>query len=224
MAVEYIGLETLHLEALPARTRRAFLYCIKSKIFSEGKWYLAGGTALALHVGHRKSVDLDFFTPHRTFDNDVLERELLATRSWKSTLKRKGTLYGELLNAKMSFIAYPFFHPSQQVLRCGTIRILSSEDIAAMKIVAISQRGRKRDFLDLYWYCTHREPLRTVIERAVSQYPGQENNLSHIFKSLVYFADAESDTMPEFFFRATWNQVKQYFAREVPRVTREFLT
>lgn len=213
----------LRLEVLPMATRRAFLYCTKMPLFTKSGWYLAGGTALALQVGHRRSVDLDFFTTQRRFQIIAFERELLATNNWKSTLKRRGTLYGELMGAKMSFIAYPFFRPSVQEIRCGTIRMLTPEDIAAMKIVAISQRGRKRDFVDLFWYVHNREPLPEVLQRAVLQYPGQEHNLTHILKSLTYFTDAENDPMPAVYFKVNWRTVKSYFAREVPKVAKEFL-
>lgn len=101
--------------------------------------------------------------------------------------------------------------------------MLLPQDIATMKIIAISQRGRKRDFVDLYWYCTHREPLEAVVQRALEQFPGQEHNLPHILKSLVYFDDADGDTMPELFFKANWKTVKTYFQREVPRITHELL-
>lgn len=92
-----------------------------------------------------------------------------------------------------------------------------------MKIVAISQRGRKRNFVDLYWYCTHRDSLETVILSALEKYPGQGNNLPHILKSLTYFTDAENDPMPKLFFKATWSEVKKYFQREVTRLAKKML-
>ena len=91
-----------------------------------------------------------------------------------------------------------------------------------MKIVAISQRGRKRDFFDLYWYCINREPLGTIIRRAIRQYPGQERNIHHILKSLVYFEDAEHDPMPQLFFKVSWQQVKAFFRHEAPALIQEF--
>ena len=112
MAVEHISSENLHLDILPRVTRKAFLYCAKLPLFKNSQWYLAGGTALALQAGHRQSVDLDFFIPQIRYDVDSLEETLLNTREWKSTLKRKGILYGIFMDAKMSFIAYPFFIPS----------------------------------------------------------------------------------------------------------------
>lgn len=214
--------EELHLARLPVATRRAFLFCTSFSMFEQQSWYLAGGTALALQVGHRESVDLDFFTPLTDIDTEKIERALAATGTWTTSLRESNTLYGALQRAKLSCIAYPFFRP-KKFIRCGTVRILHAEDIAAMKIVALSQRGRKRDFVDLYWYVINREPLALVIMRAMRQYPGQEHNAPHIFKSLTYFADAEGDPMPPLFFRASWDEIKAYFRREVPKATKAFL-
>ena len=203
--------ENLHLEILPAATRRAFLDCVGKPLFAKNKWYLAGGTALALQVGHRQSVDLDFFTPNSKFNELTVENELLATGKWKTTFRESGTIYGVYMDAKMSLIAYPFFIPSREKLKCGAISMLLPSDIAAMKIVAISQRGRKRDSFDLYWYVKNKEALVDVIKRATIQYPGQEKNINHILKSLVYFNDAEADPMPKIMFRASWRGVKRFF-------------
>lgn len=183
---------------------------------------MAGGTALALQIGHRQSVDLDFFTPQPNFKETILERHLLNTKKWTTSLRQSGTIYGKFMGAKLSFIAYPFFKPSKQYLHFGAMRILFPKDVAAMKIIAISQRGKKRDFIDLYWYCNNSEPLYNVIFRAVNQYPGQDENINHILRSLMYFDDAEKDPMPKLFFKATWSQIKKYFQKEVPKITRDF--
>lgn len=152
----------------------------------------------------------------------TLERLLFASGQWSTTLREQGTIYGIIAKAKASFIAYPFFHPSRKRVRVGHIHLLVPEDIAAMKVIAISQRGRKRDFIDLYWYCQNRDPLMDVVRRAVRQYPGQEKNLHHILKSLTYFDDAEQDPMPKVFFKLSWQEVKRYFTREVPKASSQF--
>lgn len=221
MAITAVTPKELHLDILPAATRRAFLYSTTSKLFKNSKWYLAGGTALALQSGHRQSVDLDFFTSQKSFNSTFIE-EVLASGDWQTTLQRKNTLYGKLLKSKASFIAYPYFVPSNQILKCGNVRILVPQDIASMKIIALSQRGRKRDFIDLYWYCTNREPLTAVLRRALAQYPRTDHNVPHILKSLTYFQDAESEPMPTIFFDASWKKVKKFFQSEGRNAAREF--
>lgn len=206
--------------ALPTATRKAFLYCANNFSWLKKEWYLAGGTALALFGGHRQSVDLDFFIKQDNFSELALERKLFVSRHWQTTYRERGTLYGVLLNAKLSFIAYPFFESKCSLFRYGNINILSASDIAVMKVVAISQRGCKRDFVDLFWYCTNNESLDSVLKRVVRQYEGQKNNMHHILKSLVYFADAEDEPMPKLFFSVSWKQIKLFFRKEVAKVTK----
>lgn len=214
--------DQLHLDALPSATREAFFAIRMVDFLPCDQWYLAGGTALTLHVGHRQSIDLDFFSPQGVFKETSLERQLMSTGFWITTSRDEGTLYGELKGVKMSFIAYPFFRPSTK-LQSGTICLLQPDDIAVMKIIAVSQRGKKRDFVDLYWYACNREPLLPVIKRVTHAYPGQEHNVSHFLKSLVYFTDAEADPMPKLFFDADWKTIKAYFQKEIPKIAKELL-
>lgn len=215
--------EDLRLDILPAKTKRAFSDVILFDFLKPKKWYLAGGTALALQAGHRQSVDLDFFTTDGTFEPVNIERFLLSTKKWVTTYNETGTLYGEFKGAKMSFIAYPFFHPSADRIQCGKITILSPDDIAAMKIIAVSQRGKKRGFIDLYWYANFYGSLEETIKRAARQYPEQKHSLPHFLKSLVYFTDAESDSMPVIFFDADWKNIKAYFSSEVPKIAKRLM-
>ncbi len=208
--------EKLHLDIMPRATKKAFLRCVELPWLQDSSWYLAGGTALALQVGHRVSVDLDFFTEEKDFSVEEMERLLMSSGEWTTTLIERGTLYGIFEGAKMSFIAYPFFHPSENRLRCGAVTLVSPEDIAAMKIVAVSQRGKKRDFIDLYWLAQNRISLEDAIRLSVERYPDQHHNLPHFLKSLVYFVDAEEDPMPNVFFSVDWKTVKVFFEKEIP--------
>jgi len=212
-----------HFEALPPETKQALESFSEMPLFNTGGWYLAGGTALALQIGHRKSVDLDFFTSEKEFDELKLERTLINTDKWDTSSKDSGTIYGEYLHAKVSFIAYPFFTSSGKYAHFGTIKILTPEDIAVMKIIAISQRCRKRDFVDLYWYVKNREPLEEILQRVQKHYPRKNLNMTHFLKSLNFFAEAESDPMPTLLFDATWEEIKKYFQTEVPRITKKML-
>ncbi len=212
-----------HYKTLPPETKKALDFLSEQDWLKKSKWYLAGGTALALNSGNRKSVDLDFFLPLKRFDNDELLAEFAGNKNWKLTWRRKDTIYGELFKAKVSFIAYPFFVPKQKVHWHGTVRILDPIDIAVMKIIAISQRGRKRDFFDLYWCAHNVEPLEKIIKRLKVQYPSVAHDYNHILKSLVYFVDAESDPEPEINFKATWPHVKSFFKKEVPDLLRRLI-
>ena len=213
----------LFFDRLPDTTRKALFQSAKMDVFSGSGWYLAGGTALALQVGHRQSVDLDFFTTRNNFNEVEVEKILFASGKWSTDFREAGTIYGKLMGAKMSLIAYPFFVPSKAWVCFGTLRILPPSDIAAMKIIAVSQRGRKRDFVDLYWYCLHRESLSTVIHRAIDSYPGQKHNLPHLIQSLTYFDDADKDPMPPLLFEVSWDGVKKFFREEAVKTAKELL-
>jgi predicted nucleotidyltransferase component of viral defense system len=104
----------------------------------------------------------------------------------------------------------------------GMVSLLSPSDIAVMKIVAISQRGKKRDFFDLYWLSRNIQPLHDSILKANKQYSINQN-LTHILKSLVYFEDAEQDPEPEIYFKASWKAVKSFFRKEVVDITNKII-
>lgn len=214
---------TWHFSALPNKTKKALDFLADQKWLEKSPWYLAGGTALALQTGHRKSVDLDFFTQKKDFNSIALLNHFSDNKNWKTTISQGGTIYGELLGAKISFIAYPFFIPKKDYIEYGAVKIIQPTDVAVMKIIAISQRGRKRDFFDLYWCAKNVESLEKTIRRLKKQYPSVAHDYNHILKSLVYFADAEGDPMPEINFKASWNEVRNFFKKEIPGVAQELV-
>lgn len=218
MATTFPNKIAWHLTTLPRATKKALNFLSTQLWLRKSQWYLAGGTAMALQAGHRESVDLDFFTTLNNFNTSQLTKHF-ANSNWEATDIERATVYGVLLGAKISFIAYPFFIPAVPTHAYGSVRVLDARDIAVMKIVAISQRGRKRDFLDLYWYTKNREPLLNVMLRLKKQYPTVAHDFHHIAKSLTYFADAEVDIMPRINFTVTWTQIKKYFLSEMKRIT-----
>jgi len=209
-----------HQETLPRKTKKALDFLSTRTWLTKKSWYLAGGTALALQAGNRKSVDLDFFT---TQANLKVLSHFRKNKNWETDLNTENTIFGKLFKAKVSFIAYPFFIPKQDYIKYGTINILQARDIEVMKIIAISQRGKKRDFFDLYWCAHNVEPLEDIIKRLPAQYPSVAHDYHHILKSLVYFEDAESDPEPEIFFEASWKMVKRFFTKEIPIITRKVM-
>lgn len=218
-----MGSSHLNLNILPKETLRALNFLSDQRWLKKSDWYLAGGTALALSAGHRQSVDLDFFTQQPSFLPGSLLNHF-KNKKWKTDISEIGTVYGTLLGAKISFISYPFFRYVEEPLWYGNIRVLKPQDIAVMKIVAISQRGRKRDFVDLYWYAQNCESLILVIKKLRRQYPTVAHNYHHILESLMYFEDAEADPMPKIYFKADWQGIRSYFRRVVPSITKELLS
>ena len=212
--------DELRMDVLPLTTRKAFTVLLTLPL--PGRWYLAGGTALALQAGHRQSVDLDFFTDEKSFNGIALAETLSEHGSWETTAIDVGTLHGEFEGAKISFIAAPAFTPHEPLLSVKSLQILTPPDIAPMKVLAISQRGRKRDFVDLHWLCLNVQPLLDSIHRVESQYSVAQST-THILKSLVYFADADGDPEPALLWQTTWENTKRFFRNEVARITNQLL-
>ena len=212
-----------HYETLPTETKQALDFLSQEKWLEDSGWYLAGGTALSLQSGNRKSYDLDFFTQQKDFDEKGLLAKFAENKNWATNVEEKNTIYGELFNAKVSFIAYPFFVPKILPIPHGFIQVLSSIDIAVMKITAVSQRGRKRDFFDLYWCANNLDTLENIIKRLPAQYPSVAHDFHHVLKALTYFDDAEGDPDPEIYFEANWENIKSFFRKEIPIIMKEVM-
>src|SRR3989338_4367228 len=212
-----------HYETMPRATKQALDFLSRQSWLEKSGWYLAGGTALALQTGHRKSLDLDFFTTAKNFNPQKLLTHFLGNSAWQTGFIEEGTIFGELFKSKVSFLAYPFFEPKRKELWHGSVRVLHKLDLAVMKVTAISQRGRKRDFFDLYWCAINIDSLENIIRLTKTQYTANGDSYHHVLKSLVYFEDAEDDPEPEIYFKARWPEVKSFFKTEVTRIARRFL-
>ena len=164
---------------------------------------LVGGTALALHLGHRKSVDLDMFG---TFDPIVSYRKLLADAGHSVEGAENGTVQSlRVNNVKVDFVNYPYPWLDDAIEE-GNIRLAGLRDIAAMKLSAVANRGRKKDFIDV-------ARLLDVfsLDQMLSLYKEKfsVSELSFPLRGLMYFDDAEEDPMPEMFdSNFTWENVK----------------
>jgi hypothetical protein len=175
-------------------------------------WTLAGGTGLAFHLGHRLSEDLDFF---RTDDANVRDLHDVLTRHGKyETLQEADhTLTVLLHRTKLSFfrVRDPFLFPSMP-WRFGAIADV--RDIALMKLAAISGRGSRKDFADLYMILQSAPSLEDYFELLPRKYGASRLNLYHILKSLTYFDDAEAEPKPRMRVPFDWAECKAFFVRE----------
>jgi len=157
------------------------------------RFYLAGGTALALQWGHRRSVDLDFFT-EGVVNEDHLLQSLQNLQNIQVVSKSTETLHLHIGKTKVSFIGYhyPILFP---FLSFDGISIADPRDISAMKLSALASRGAKRDFVDIYVLSRH-YGLKELIDFFHQKFAKITFSRIHLLKSLTYFADAEKDPMP----------------------------
>jgi predicted nucleotidyltransferase component of viral defense system len=178
-------------------------------------FFLVGGTALALQLGHRKSVDLDFFTP-QPFGNSILLDTLAAEFTISIESEQPNMIIINIEGIKVDFVkmGYPVLFPALQV---EGVRMLDIRDIAPMKLKAIAQRGSKKDFFDIYFLLQHL-PLETMI--ALFQQKFKMYEIFHIIKSLTYFEDAEQFADPDVFDKSvSWQKVKTLIQESVKKLS-----
>ena len=186
-----------------------------STVDSLASFALAGGTALALQLGHRISIDLDFLTMQE-FDSNAIFENLVNGFEIES--------YAVAQNSAAMFIRYhsttvktDFLRHHYSLLRpiieVDGIRLYSLEDIAAMKLNAIANRGAKKDFYDIYSLFEYFS-LATLLDFYKEKYH-QMNDLA-VVKSLVYFEDAELEPDPITLLDVTWDDIKLRLVQTVP--------
>lgn len=170
----------MQLEILP---RLAFL--------RERGMYLAGGTALALHLGHRESLDYDFFTTQDFNDLEIFEKLKSVDSKLSIIQQARNTLYVNLRGITVSMFKYiyPLVEPP---VKLDSVDLATLKDIGAMKVQAIIQRGTKRDFIDLHALLA--ELSLAEIFKAHEQKYGQAHNVYLAMQALTYFNDAEEET------------------------------
>lgn len=172
---------------------------------------LAGGTALALQIGHRISVDLDFFTSKAFSTSRIFEKLVKSNLRPEVLQETEGSITTICDGVKVSMFHYPYPFLEEQALWKG-IPLGGIVDIASMKVIAISQRGAKRDFVDLY-YILKDVPFRKIAQNMVSRFGPDRINPVSIGKGFTYFNDAETDPDPVYIDKKSpaWNEVKNFF-------------
>lgn len=183
--------------------------------------YLAGGSALALHFGHRYSIDFDFFSAKK-FDPIKLSRQLQTLGQFKEELAHGISLIGTFNEVKLSYFQYdyPLVTPLDQF---KNVNIAGIPDIAAMKIVAIMDRGTKKDFVDLFTLVNNGYSVEKIFSFYTKKYHRLGENIFSIIRSLQYFDDAENSDMPQMVSKISWQEVKDFFARESVRLGKKYL-
>jgi len=179
-------------------------------------FYLTGGTALSLYLGHRESEDLDFFIKTR-FEPQILQQKLLQYGNLENVQMEEGTLNVFMNRVKLQFLQYPY-RLLEDVTPWNGIFLSSIVDIACTKLITISMRGSKKDFIDMY-VLLQQITLKTIFAKLDEKYEGVNYNYPHILKSLVYFEDAEIQPMPKMHIALTWEDVKKKMLHEAKQFT-----
>ncbi|MGH7319667.1 MAG: nucleotidyl transferase AbiEii/AbiGii toxin family protein [Candidatus Rokuibacteriota bacterium] len=184
------------------------------------RFYLAGGTTLALYLGHRRSHDFDLFRAEAFLPQDLLAA-LRDLGELNVLQESAGTLTVAMHGVPVSFFHYDY--PLLRPLRESPwgLPIADPEDIAAMKLAALAGRGSRKDFVDLYVYARQVAPLERLFAQFREKYRSVRVDPYHLLRSLTFFDDAEAEVMPELLIAATWDEIKAFFQAEAARLFRE---
>ena len=195
---------SLHTNVLPKNQLELF-DSLSTQSFI-GDFYLAGGTGLALQIGHRQSLDFDFFIP-RDFKTPDIIKVLVRLGSYERDNEEMNTVNGTLNKVRISFFGYKY-RILDEFRMHNNIRIAGLRDISAMKLEAIAGRGSKKDFIDMFFLLKH-FTIEEIFDFHKDKYGIGLNNQYHHLKSLVYFADAEHEAMPVMIKPLYWSDVKK---------------
>lgn len=171
---------------------------------------LVGGTALALQLGHRTSVDLDFFGRINADSEELREILREVGRVEVASVSKNINIFW-INGVKVDMVNYPYPWLDLPIVEDG-VRLASLNDIAAMKVSAIVNRGTKKDFIDLYTLLQH-FALDEILDMYSRKY--SDGSLFIVMKSLTYFDDAETDPMPNVLNDTTWETVKDFLRKVV---------
>lgn len=186
-------------------------------------FYLAGGTALALQIYHRKSIDLDFFTPQK-FNPVKLHQNILSI--FKQDLKireaDKGTLHLKINSVKVSFLEFHYPLIQKEQPKYLNVSLAGLKDIAAMKFSAIHGRGAKKDFIDIYFLLKEYFSIQEVMSFYKQKFEARKEDIFLLFKSLVYFESAEEDPDPVYLRDVRWETVKSFIESETLNYSKKY--
>ena len=171
---------------------------------------LVGGTALALQIGHRKSIDLDFFG--KIDFNSVYTAKTFANFNKVVILKSsKNINIFSIDDVKVDFVNYDYPWLQDKLVING-IRLAGFEDIGAMKLAAITGRGSRKDFIDIYFLLQQYELKELIHFYNKKYFDGSEYM---VLKSLTYFDDAENDHDIDMIHKISWDIIKKYILNTV---------
>ena len=198
--------DDIHLDAL-AEVQREVLAVIGPIVDSDG-FYLVGGTAVALQLGHRRSVDLDWFVG-ADFDDPQRYAGSLRSRGieFETSSVGEGTLHGEVRGVRLSLLTYLYQLLDDLVpLSDVDCSMASLDDLVCMKLSAVAQHGSKKDFVDIWAIHRHGTTLEEMFELYRRKY--DTTDVAHLLASLSYFDDANSEPMPQMLCDVGWTDVK----------------
>ena len=212
-----------HWEALTPATREAFNLLPQFDFID--RYYLAGGTGLALHLGHRISVDLDLFCAQPEAVNPIERSAMRAVfddPSLSIVYDKDSTFVANWRGVGVSFFRLNLYPLVTPVTPINGVPLASIEEIGAMKLAAIIDRGTRKDLVDLY-YLLQQVSLENILEVAAIKYAKVGTFAISATRALAYFEDAEALPMPRMLDKTPWARMKKFLNAQALEVGRNRL-
>lgn len=200
----------MHPEALSEKNKKVF-----RKLTAFSNFYLAGGTALALQIGHRVSVDFDLFSSEK-IPSRLLKK---VERTFKDgeiniSVSNPDELSIFIDGTKVTFVKY-HFPVLLSFVEYGGIRLLDKKEIGVTKAYAVGRRGSYRDYVDLYFLISEGHTyLEEIVDLAQKKY-GHEFNSRLFLEQLIYLEDIEDTEVIFLKNRVGKEGVKKFFEEQI---------
>ena len=181
------------------------------------RFYLAGGTAIAFHLDHRRSNDLDIFGP---IGASFAPFQALARKDPSSAqVVRVGdaTLQMEIVGVPVDVVRYPYALLEKPVLGPAGFPTAGLMDLATNKLAAVASRGLRRDFWDLFAILRSGISLADACDAYIRRFGVAESDLYHVTVALTWFEELEA-VLPAGMAPKRWDEIRLFFEDEVPRL------
>ena len=203
----------MHLEALRSKQKKIF-----EKISEFPGFYLVGGTALALQIGHRISIDFDLFSSKNISPSLIGKvRRVFKEFKVKTILDHPEQLSVVVEGVKVDFVKYKF-PVVLGLIEFKNVKMLKVPEIAAMKAYALNYRGTFKDYVDLYFILKDKHSTLTEIKRIADKKYKQEFNFRLFLEQLIYLKDLEKEEIKFLKKKVSSSEIEDFFKKEVKKI------
>lgn len=216
-------METLsdpHWNVITPKMQRLFLH-IGEQPFSS-RFYLAGGTALSLQIGHRRSVDFDFFSATDEVDENSRKEIIAGVSSLPTQVIESvgGNLLMLVDGIRVGFFGYGY-PLIDTPIHFENALLASKSDIGLMKCDALISRGSRKVFYDLF-YLSRYIQFNDLLSLGEKKYPLFRDFPLMVLESMTIFDNANRDVQPDIFDNIPWEEVKQFFIQQARLLSRKW--
>lgn len=136
------------------------------------EYYLVGGTAIALHIGHRQSIDFDLFKEKKINKSSIFDKIKTAKLNYHASLLQPEQINMVIKDVKFTFLQFPYSIPLKSELT-GVIKMPDLLTLSAMKAFALGRRAKWKDYVDLYFLIKYHFTIPQISKKATGLFEGQ---------------------------------------------------